>query len=88
MMRDMPALSLEMAARKALEDLSSQYLTEVRIQRGGAVVTSYSVRQALMKAIESLGISPKDARFSFLDQIEVELKGQDAETVTFCIYRH
>lgn len=87
-MREMPVLSLETAAKKILEDLSSSYLTEVKIQRGAELPTSYAVRRALARAMESLGIGPGDARFSFLDQIEVELKGQDAEGVTFCVYRH
>ena len=87
-MKEMPVLSLEAAAKKILEDLSSSYLTEVKVQRGAELPTSYAVRRALMKAMESLGVSAGDARFSFLNQIEVELKGQDAEGVTFCVYRH
>lgn len=87
-MREIPVLSMDVAVKKILEDLSSQHLTEVRIQRGSGTLTSYSVRQALEKTIAAMGISTEDARFSFLSRIEVELKGQDAEGVTFCVYRN
>jgi hypothetical protein len=82
-------LILEEAAQAAAMELMRHPLVEVTVVKRGKRLTSYTMESAVREAAQKIAESNEQFRGwdRALDKMQVELKNQTVETVTFCIYR-
>ena len=82
-------LVLEEAAQAVTMELMRYPTVEVTVVKRGRLLTSYTMEGAIREAAQK--ISATHEQFKgwdlALEKVQVELKDQTVETVTFCIYR-
>jgi len=82
-------LILEEAAQAVAMELMRYPIVEVTVVKRGRILSSYTMEGAIREAAQKIAATHEQFRGwdQALDKLQVEIKNQTVETVTFCIYR-